>query len=97
MPMVDAAAAGVVYTSENKDPDVDTMVISAVPGLADRMVKGEVLADTFLVSKGNSSAITRVITAKGSSEAGNTPDYLRNEKDCGDFTTRRKSRASIRP
>jgi pyruvate,water dikinase len=76
MPMVDAAAAGVVYTSDNKDPDADTMVISAVSGLANRMVKGEVQADTFLVSKGASPKITRMIPA----ETGKSPDYITNEK-----------------
>jgi len=74
MPMVDPAAAGVVYTSDSEDPDSDNMVISAVPGLANRMVKGEVQADTFLVSKGLSSKITREIPATGAS------NYISNDK-----------------
>jgi len=76
MPMVDAAAAGVAYTSDNKDRDADTMVISAVSGLANRMVKGEVQADTFLVSKGASPKIIRMIPA----ETGKPTDYITNEK-----------------
>ena len=80
MPMVDAAAAGVVYTSDYKGPDTDTMVISAVPGLANRMVKGEVRADTFLVSKKEAPAITRMIPANETTDAGNPLDYIPNEK-----------------
>ncbi|MBF0232014.1 MAG: pyruvate, water dikinase [Desulfamplus sp.] len=54
MPMVDPAAAGVLYTSDIKESgESDTMVISAVPGLANRMIKGVEQADTFLVSKRN--------------------------------------------
>ena len=51
MPMVDAAAAGVLHTRDTKSPQADTMVISSVPGLADRMVKGEEQADTWTVVK----------------------------------------------
>lgn len=80
MPMVDAGAAGVIYTSDNKDPESDSMVISAVSGLANRMVKGDVPADTFLVSKGQSAGITRIITASGKTDAGSMPDYITREK-----------------
>ena len=80
MPMVDAAAAGVVYTSDTKAPDAEQMVISAVPGLANRMVRGEVPADTFLVSKGKNPAIARMIPAAGSSEEAGGADYIANEK-----------------
>lgn len=80
MPMVDAAAAGVVYTSDNKALNADTMVISAVPGLANRMVKGEVQADTFLVSKGDSPKINRIIPATGGGDTTTSPDYITNEK-----------------
>ena len=75
MPMVDAAAAGVVYTSGSKD--AGDMVISAVPGLANRMVKGEVQADTFMVSKGPSHAITRITPAD---DTGKPPAYISPEK-----------------
>ena len=80
MPMVDPAAAGVVYTSDIKDPDADTMVISAVPGLANRMVKGEEQADTFLVSKSPSPEITQLIPADGATDSGNAVDYISNDK-----------------
>ncbi len=79
MPMVDPAAAGVVYTCNLKDPDSDTMVISAVPGLANRMVKGEQQADTFLVSKGHPPEITRMIVA-GTTETVKDQHYIVNEK-----------------
>ncbi|MCD6273940.1 MAG: pyruvate, water dikinase [Deltaproteobacteria bacterium] len=51
MPMVDPVAAGVIYTSDIKDSKSNTMIINAVPGIADKMVKGEESADTFFISK----------------------------------------------
>ena len=57
MPMVDAAAAGTLHTRDIKAPRADTMVISAVPGLANRMVAGEEPADTYTISKGRSPEI----------------------------------------
>ncbi|MDA3898548.1 MAG: PEP-utilizing enzyme [Desulfobacteraceae bacterium] len=80
MPMVDPAAAGVVYTADIKDSDSDAIVISSVPGLANRMVKGEEQADTFLVSKGFPPTITRIIPAAGSNETVTDIDYVGNDK-----------------
>ena len=65
MPMVAPAAAGVIYTTGLKRPGAASMEISAVPGLADRMVRGEVSADNFLVSKSASPAVTRTAAAGG--------------------------------
>jgi pyruvate,water dikinase len=79
MPMVDPVAAGVVYTCNLKDPDSDTMVISAVPGLANRMVKGEEQADTFLVSKGKQPKIERMIPAE-TTETDKHLNYIDNDK-----------------
>ncbi|MCD6584761.1 MAG: pyruvate, water dikinase [Desulfobacteraceae bacterium] len=79
MPMVDPVAAGVVYTSNLKDPDSDTMVISAVPGLANRMVKGEEQADTFMVVKGHSPEISQMIPA-GTTETIKDLNYIVDEK-----------------
>lgn len=80
MPMIDPSAAGVVYTSDIKDSDTDTMVISAVPGLANRMVKGEEQADTFLVKKGGGPEITRIIPAAGTDETETPPEYISQNK-----------------
>ena len=80
MPMVEAATAGVVYSSDSKAPDSGQMVISAVPGLANRMVRGEVPADTFVVSKAKTPAIIRMIPAEGASEDAGVADVMANEK-----------------
>ncbi len=80
MPMVDPSAAGVVYTSDIKDPGSGKMTISAVPGLANRMVKGEMQADTFVVSKRPSPKIVRMMTAAGDIGDSKAVDYIPNEK-----------------
>jgi len=80
MPMVAPAAAGVSYTNDLKDPAAGVLEISAVPGLANRMVKGEVPADTFRVAKGSSPKIIRIIPAGGEAEEVGSVDYLSNEK-----------------
>jgi pyruvate,water dikinase len=41
MPMIDAQAAGVIYTTDPQEPDSGSMVLCAVRGLADRMIRGE--------------------------------------------------------
>lgn len=76
MPMVAPIAAGVAYTSDHKDPESGVMEISAVPGLANRMVKGEVPADTFRLEKGPLPKISKVIPANSADSV----DYLSNEK-----------------
>jgi len=63
MPMVDAVASGVVYTSNPADPDGGTLVINAVRGLADRMVRGEEAADTFIVSRRDRREVLKRIPA----------------------------------
>ena len=78
MPMVEPVAAGVVYTTDLKDPAV--LQISAVPGLTNRMVKGKVLADTFRVTKEPSLKIIQIIPAGGEAEDVGSVDYLFNEQ-----------------
>jgi pyruvate,water dikinase len=63
MPMVDPVAAGVIYTADTKDPGSNTMVINAVPGLADKMLKGEESADTVFVSKAPHPKLLKIIPA----------------------------------
>ncbi len=51
MPMVDPVAAGVIYTRDPRDPSSATMVVRAVPGLGDVVVRGSVEADVFVLSR----------------------------------------------
>ncbi|WDN87630.1 pyruvate, water dikinase [Desulfosarcina sp. BuS5] len=80
MPMVDPVAAGVIYTSDIKDPDSNTMVINAVPGLADRMVKGEESADTFFISKAPHPKLLKTIPASGDAGADTSVNYITTGK-----------------
>ena len=41
IPMIRPKAAGVIYTSDPQDPQSGNRVISTVPGLADKLVRGE--------------------------------------------------------
>jgi pyruvate,water dikinase len=63
MPMIDAVASGVVYTTNLADPDGSTLVINAVRGLADRMVRGEEAADTFFVSRQGRPEVLKTVPA----------------------------------
>ncbi|MFZ5563083.1 MAG: PEP/pyruvate-binding domain-containing protein, partial [Thermodesulfobacteriota bacterium] len=67
---------GVAYTADAGDPAAATMTISAVPGLADRMVKGEVPADTFLVSRRPPRRIVQAFPASHGSGGGASSEYL---------------------
>ncbi len=51
MPMLDARAAGVLYTRDPSDPSADRMLVDAVEGLADAMVRGEAAASSVLVRR----------------------------------------------
>ncbi|MEV7098638.1 PEP/pyruvate-binding domain-containing protein [Amycolatopsis sp. NPDC051045] len=51
-PMVPAAAAGVAFTADPVTGRRDIVVIDAVPGLADRMVSGEVTPERWTVRDG---------------------------------------------
>jgi pyruvate,water dikinase len=73
MVMVNAAASGVVYSS-NPDGDRDTLVVTAAPGLGVTVVEGKTDADFFLVRKDAPAKIatkrtgrkeTMVISRKG--------------------------------
>ena len=78
MPMVDPASAGVVYTAGIKTADDDHMEISTVPGLANRLVRGEIPGDTFLVSKGATPEIKRILPADGNTVV-TAVSYITNE------------------
>jgi pyruvate,water dikinase len=51
MPMVEARAAGVLYTCDPRDKTADRMLIDAVEGLAGEMVRGEAAATTVLARR----------------------------------------------
>ena len=84
MPMVDPVAAGVIYTSDIKDSDSNTMIINAVPGIADKMVRGEESADTFFISKPPDPKLLKIIPAsketKKEIETDTAVNYIKTEK-----------------
>jgi pyruvate,water dikinase len=49
--MIDAKAAGVIYTKDPNNPNEDTLMISAVQGLGEYTVEGAVTPQTYLVSR----------------------------------------------
>jgi pyruvate,water dikinase len=51
MPMLEPAAAGVACTRNPQRPGQEEMLVSAVPGLADRLVRGEVQGDDFILRR----------------------------------------------
>lgn len=65
MPMVDPAAAGVIYTRDPRDPSSATMVVRAVPGLGDAVVRGSVEADLFILSREPDSRLVEARMAPG--------------------------------
>ncbi|MCP4721577.1 MAG: pyruvate, water dikinase, partial [Desulfobacteraceae bacterium] len=79
MPMIEPVAAGVVYTSDMEHPDANTLVINAVPGLANKMVKGEVQADTIFISKGSSLNIQKSVPATGIDDAEGGISYIHKD------------------
>jgi pyruvate,water dikinase len=51
MPMLDARAAGVLYTRDPNDASADRMLIDAVAGLAEAMVRGGAMASSVLARR----------------------------------------------
>ncbi len=49
MPMIVPRAAGVVYSRDPREVDSSRMILSAVPGLADKLVRGETPGTTIAV------------------------------------------------
>ncbi len=72
MPMVDAQAAGVVYTSDPLDLQSGVMVVSAAPGLGDRVVRGSAEADLFHLSR---EASPRLLDARPARTDDRPPDW----------------------
>jgi pyruvate,water dikinase len=59
--MVDAKAAGVMYTRDPNNPEEDTIIISAVRGLGESVVDGVVTPETFILSRNRLEIINRNI------------------------------------
>ena len=62
--LVDARAAGVAFSADPVTGDPGTAVISAVHGLGEALVSGEVDADTFRVTVGTRAIVERKIVAQ---------------------------------
>src|SRR4030066_2224056 len=57
--MVDARAAGVMYTRDPNNPEEDTLIISAARGLGKSVVDGVVTPETYTVAKNNLETIKK--------------------------------------
>jgi len=57
--MVDAKAAGVMYTRDPNNPEEDTLIISAARGLGKSVVDGVVTPETYTVAKNNLETIKK--------------------------------------
>lgn len=64
--MVDAMAAGVVYTRDFEAPDSDNLVIHSVRGGGEALVDGKVSPDVFRISRENS--VLDAYTARGEAD-----------------------------
>ncbi|MEW5735034.1 MAG: PEP/pyruvate-binding domain-containing protein, partial [Thermodesulfobacteriota bacterium] len=76
MPMVDPGAAGVIYTTDPREADSDKMLVNAVEGLGDKVIKGKAKADTFLLSRGASPQVLSAVPADELVKQPYRPEYL---------------------
>src|SRR4030067_3290831 len=51
--MIDAKAAGVMYSKDPNNPEADTLIISAARGLGKSVVDGVVTPETYIISRNN--------------------------------------------
>jgi len=51
--MIDAKAAGVMYSRDPNNPEADTLIISAARGLGKSVVDGVVTPETYIISRNN--------------------------------------------
>jgi pyruvate,water dikinase len=66
MPMVDARAAGVLYSRDPREMAADRMLVDAVPGLADAMVRGQARAASVHALRSRPGEIEGASAAAGS-------------------------------
>ncbi|MEJ2720946.1 MAG: PEP/pyruvate-binding domain-containing protein [bacterium] len=79
MPLVDASAAGIIHTSDPKEPSSNVMIVHSVRGLGDEAARGTVQSDTFLVSKAPSPEVLEFLPAGGAGPGEQRPDYIGEE------------------
>ncbi|HXX79905.1 MAG TPA: PEP/pyruvate-binding domain-containing protein [Thermodesulfovibrionales bacterium] len=60
--MVDAGAAGVVYSADPNDPEMDVIIISAVKGLGKGLVDGTITPEVYLVSRSGGEIIKKSLS-----------------------------------
>lgn len=66
MAMIDAKAAGIVYTKDPTSPESDTIVIAAVPGLGKSAVDGTVTPDVYTVDRSTGKTLKKQVVRKHS-------------------------------
>jgi len=76
MPLTDARAAGVAYTLDPQRAEPRQMLVNAVPGLGDALVRGTVRADTFRLSRESEPRVLETIPASGGAGKEFRPEYL---------------------
>jgi pyruvate,water dikinase len=57
--MIDAAASGVIYTSDPVQPDSGIMRVAVVAGMGERLVSGEASPATFFIEKSSGRVVKR--------------------------------------
>jgi pyruvate,water dikinase len=79
MRMVDARAAGVLYTRDPLDPAREVMVVNAAWGLGTTVVDGEAHADSFAVDRASGAIVERRIAEKAVREVTDAAGGVRRE------------------
>ena len=57
--MIDAKAAGVMYSKDPNNPEADTLIISAARGLGKSVVDGVVTPETYIISRNNPPSFSK--------------------------------------
>ena len=79
MRMVDARAAGVLYTRDPLDPGREVMVVNAAWGLGTAVVDGEAHADSYAVDRATGAIVERRVAEKGFREVPAAQGGVRRE------------------
>lgn len=82
LPMIDAGKAGVCYTRDPREPAAERMLVNAVAGLADELVRGGQEAATVVVDRREPHAVTDAEsgTARGTRESAGRESTLTDEE-----------------
>ncbi|HWR98776.1 MAG TPA: PEP/pyruvate-binding domain-containing protein, partial [Candidatus Methanoperedens sp.] len=79
MRMVDARAAGVLYTRDPLDPGREVMVVNGAWGLGTTVVDGAAHADSYAVDRASGAVVERRIAQKDVREVANAAGGVRRE------------------